>query len=1197
MSIYFSRLHHSLAQHMPLLPLRARGIGLIARPVPFHPPTTSPQAERVRALINWRFARSSSIPVRPSRRPHDPLPMYAIPACRRTQSDLLTRTIFKTHSERDFFKDRFENPPKESYKVENCSSSLFIAGAIVAILGYVGLVVRGESRQDIKNPRNETESDDFKTLKEFVLKFNQCKSDEEKKQLYNQALAYIDQFRHLGNLSPRVMLNPDIRQAYVGLLLLTGCENNNIRHEAFKNLKLLLAVAHPEEPIATLTTLEETLAKQLLASNEINHSVPFLQDQIHCYRLVVEKLLIFCSGSGSKLSLERKEEIAARIHAIGKKLDGNPNFQYEAAFTKIVASYLPTPNQTVTVIVESVLGLLKMNLPEKIKSVISNILTIKTFSLESINKIEKLLKETVPDLIQEALVHINRLKSLLPTEKDSKHALLFLTLEWRVHDVNREWFQTFQSTFDDVMQGEDDPDKWVYLVRSVDFLSQVVNSSTKLKWKEMALSYIVDLIDEETPWQVRYKVYTVLKQLEHELLFDEVVKAGISRFQKLGQESDLRNAIGWYDVVFGASLEREKRLEDARSLTLPAMHEGLNLFNLVAQRKLRSEHQEPLIPRNGVLVRIAEEFQSRTEQHLTVRLLCGSPGIGKRHLALNYALKHIRDYSQVLWIDAAMFESDTITIADSFGAEKMPTVKEKQSYLRKFLLDNPGWLLIVANMTGNECGLLQAIIPPRGEGHVLITTSHPGSVEKHFPVKRIPVGRLSSSEAVYYLTEKLFSTANERDLARQIVVELGYHPQYLKMARGRIIKSNQSLATFQASYRKHNLEALKDNPEGVPAEQTIDTFWRMNLETIKANSVSFELLNVAAHLHHGSIPRFVLENWGELEAKANSEQINSAIMELSECCLIEGLSRRDLFSIPPVLQQVLRRRQGGSQPQYYNQALEALYNAVEKRIPKLAIIDAQSRQLAMQVEQVLSDEKLLKGVTNQDHVSSLYGFLSCHYGARLEKDKFLATQTRFLESLKTSSGPNQAAANLIQLSIDVMKGEDVAADEIPKEAIGPFMELFFMQILGLKNLFKWQREKNPADLVKARQFFEQVLKATKEDKDPKNAGLILAPCKALLGLVAIEENKLEDAKKLLNEAITDMKGMRNDSMKFLVIGPLLGLGLAHLKEGTKQEAKKTFQQALDILKEGRCDEKHPNVIFLRKILAKLDRPNPQPPEK
>ncbi len=113
-------------------------------------------------------------------------------------------------------------------------------------------------------------------------------------------------------------------------------------------------------------------------------------------------------------------------------------------------------------------------------------------------------------------------------------------------------------------------------------------------------------------------------------------------------------------------------------------------------------------------------------QRSPLLLLHGPGGWGKTQIALEYCYRWSASYTTILWLSAssrALLGRDVSALADRLSLPNDTRENELHLFasLKQWLQDRSGWLLVLDHL--DDLSLIDLIIPPELEGHLLVTTT------------------------------------------------------------------------------------------------------------------------------------------------------------------------------------------------------------------------------------------------------------------------------------------------------------------------------------------------------------------------------------------------------------------------------------------------------------------------------------------
>src|SRR2546421_3363628 len=130
--------------------------------------------------------------------------------------------------------------------------------------------------------------------------------------------------------------------------------------------------------------------------------------------------------------------------------------------------------------------------------------------------------------------------------------------------------------------------------------------------------------------------------------------------------------------------------------------------------------------REAVLQRLHQVLHSQAVAALTqAQAISGLGGIGKTQTALEYAYRYRDEYQAILWARADTRQgllADVVAIAALLQVPAADDGDQQRcaEAVKGWLKEQTDWLLILDNI--EDLGLLDEVLPPVGQGHLLLTT-------------------------------------------------------------------------------------------------------------------------------------------------------------------------------------------------------------------------------------------------------------------------------------------------------------------------------------------------------------------------------------------------------------------------------------------------------------------------------------------
>jgi tetratricopeptide (TPR) repeat protein/transcriptional regulator with XRE-family HTH domain len=347
--------------------------------------------------------------------------------------------------------------------------------------------------------------------------------------------------------------------------------------------------------------------------------------------------------------------------------------------------------------------------------------------------------------------------------------------------------------------------------------------------------------------------------------------------------------------ALGTSPRSIRRWEQDQAVPVVAMRLHLShFFGLRPEDLFELEEEQELAPplwnvpslRNPFFTgreAILHTLQTRLSAKHPVALtqpsaVTGLGGIGKTQVAIEYAYRYRQDYTAIFWLHAETAESlmqSVQQIADLLQLPQRQQAEQAQMVraVQRWLTTHPGWLLIGDNV--EEWDLLQAFLPPLGQGVLLLTTRRQAlggfAQSLELPTMSEQEGSLLLLRRAKHLFPSPQATgpapaefANEPDensqAAKALVTLLGGLPLALDQAGAYLEETGCSATDYLRRYQDQRpLVLARRGFHGGAHPPSVTTTLRLSLEHIeRQHPAAPDLLRACAFLSPDAIPEDLL---------------------------------------------------------------------------------------------------------------------------------------------------------------------------------------------------------------------------------------------------------------------------------------------------------------------------------------------------
>lgn len=240
-----------------------------------------------------------------------------------------------------------------------------------------------------------------------------------------------------------------------------------------------------------------------------------------------------------------------------------------------------------------------------------------------------------------------------------------------------------------------------------------------------------------------------------------------------------------------------------------------------------------------------------------VQAVYGMGGVGKSHLALEYAHRHRDDYGIVWWVpaeDPATASLHLAKLANRLGIRTPGEVNPEavRDALHRELGGRSDWLIVFDNASTPE--QIAPMLPPR-TGSVLITSRNPnwGGVAQSFCLRVLERG-----DSIGFLQRRT-GLSNADGAAGKLAQALGDLPLALEQAAATIEQTRITFSDYLTRYEGHWAELLRSGRTPGDYPDTIAMTWELAFREVSRDMpVAAALLNLCSFLAPVEIPRSLL---------------------------------------------------------------------------------------------------------------------------------------------------------------------------------------------------------------------------------------------------------------------------------------------------------------------------------------------------
>ncbi|WP_246059500.1 FxSxx-COOH system tetratricopeptide repeat protein [Herbidospora galbida] len=316
--------------------------------------------------------------------------------------------------------------------------------------------------------------------------------------------------------------------------------------------------------------------------------------------------------------------------------------------------------------------------------------------------------------------------------------------------------------------------------------------------------------------------------------------------------------------------------------------------------------------RESLLHQLREGTRSVTAVIPLPQALQGYGGVGKTHLAIEYAYRYRSHYDLIWWIPADQYylvSSALAAMAPHLGLTPASVVgvEEAADAVREALEQGApynNWLLIFDNA---EDARIEKFIP-RGPGHVIITSRDPNWDDQF---RSLQVDVFSREESIEFLTKRLGSRIT-REEAFRLADKLGDLPLALEQVGALQRRSTMTVDDYIELLDKQTARLL-DTDRAKDYPLTMTAAWRVSMSLLEERlPIALNLLRCCAFFGPDPIPLDVYRRGNKANAPSLEKLLADPIMfdksvkELSRYALIRSDPDNRTIQVHRLIQALLR---------------------------------------------------------------------------------------------------------------------------------------------------------------------------------------------------------------------------------------------------------------------------------------------------
>lgn len=542
-------------------------------------------------------------------------------------------------------------------------------------------------------------------------------------------------------------------------------------------------------------------------------------------------------------------------------------------------------------------------------------------------------------------------------------------------------------------------------------------------------------------------------------------------------------------------------------------------------------------------------------------------GVGKTHIAVEYAYRHSHEYSLIWWIRAShpsTIAADFASLASHLGLKLYSTsTEEVRKTVTYSLAQRTGWLLIFDNAKDPE--LVKKYIPSGDNGNILITSNIADWWQYTIPITVNAFERIDAIELIFSRTKQTNGA-----ITSQLVAVMQDLPLAINHACSYISKTGKSITDYLTMFRSHMKRLSQHIGETVAREDIVLVTSSIGIEQACREATGAEaLLNILAFLSSEQLPERLLRRGFEEQGiqttcLADPAAFRTSVSTLNKYSLIDFTGNK--ISIHSMIQNAQIRRLGDDDQVKYADAALSIISSIFH-------FDAKDRESGEECATILPHALavIAHAETYQifhDSASVLLEEIALYLrvNGEYEESKKIATKALAVAEIAHGSAHPKVAVCADTLGTTLYKMGDLSgaknqyerALKIDETAYGTSHPSIATRLGHLGEVLFEQD--NPSQ---ARNYLERALKIVESTYGPDHVNVANKAASLAQVLEALGETR--QAKELFARALKIEEATYGQNHP-LVADRIHNLGMLLRKSGDLTNARLCFERALNIEK-------------------------------